>query len=154
MPFSQSQEQLILVSRVDAADPLAAYSRHGFVLEGAEWASVEHYYQAMKFTDPDLQEAVRAAPDPAAARRVAKKNRRKMRKDWNAIKRIVMTRGVYRKCVAHHEVATALLATGDRNIIETSQYDYYWGCGRDLRGGNAYGKVLMQVREKLLQAAS
>ena len=60
-----------------------------------------------------------------------------------------MTRGVYRKCRTSDDAATALLGTGERRIIETSQYDYYWGCGRDTRGLNTYGKVLMQVRERL-----
>ena len=28
-------------------------------------------------------------------------------------------------------------------------YDCYWGCGRDTRGLNTYGKVLMNVRARL-----
>ena len=50
-------------------------------------------------------------------------------------------------------LAEALLATGDNPIVENDQYDYYWGCGRDRRGDNTYGKVLMDVREKLRQEA-
>jgi predicted NAD-dependent protein-ADP-ribosyltransferase YbiA (DUF1768 family) len=34
-------------------------------------------------------------------------------------------------------------------LVESSNYDYFWGCGRDRRGENMYGKVLMNVREKL-----
>ena len=30
-------------------------------------------------------------------------------------------------------------------------YDYYWGVGRDGRGHNVFGKVLMAVRDKLMQ---
>ena len=63
----------------------------------------------------------------------------------------MMTRAVYIKCRTHEEVAAALLATGDQQIVESSQYDYYWGCGRDGRGHNAFGKVLMAVRDKLKQ---
>jgi hypothetical protein len=60
-----------------------------------------------------------------------------------------MTRAFYLKCRTHPEAAEALLATGERPILETSQYDYFWGCGRDLRGENAYGQVLMAVRQRL-----
>ena len=60
-----------------------------------------------------------------------------------------MTRGFYIKCRTHPEVAKALLATDTRKIVESSMYDYYWGCGRDGRGHNTYGKVLMAVRDKL-----
>ena len=61
-----------------------------------------------------------------------------------------MTRGVYTKCRTHPEVAERLLSTGARKLVENNNYDYFWGCGRDRRGHNYYGKVLMDVRSKLL----
>jgi predicted NAD-dependent protein-ADP-ribosyltransferase YbiA (DUF1768 family) len=33
-------------------------------------------------------------------------------------------------------------------------YDYYWGVGRDGRGYNVFGKVLMAVRDKLMEEGS
>ena len=39
--------------------------------------------------------------------------------------------------------------TDTRKIVESSMYDYYWGCGQDGGGHNTHGKVLMAVREKL-----
>ena len=133
----------------DATDPLSAYSRHGFKLDGEAWPSVAHYFEAMKFTDADLRKAISAADSPNKARRLAARNKRRIRVGWNQVRETYMTRGVYRKCHTSEFAAAALLGTGDRRIIETSQYDYYWGCGRDTRGLNTYGKVLMQVRAKL-----
>ncbi len=60
-----------------------------------------------------------------------------------------MTRGTYIKCLTHPEVKEALLATGDKVIVENSLYDHFWGCGRDQRGHNYYGKMLMDVRKRL-----
>ena len=60
-----------------------------------------------------------------------------------------MTRGIYIKCRTHAEVAERLLSTGDRRLVEGSAYDYFWGCGRDRRGYNNYGRILMSVRDKL-----
>jgi ribA/ribD-fused uncharacterized protein len=65
-----------------------------------------------------------------------------------------MTRAVYTKCRTHPEVAARLLATGDRRLVENNSYDYYWGCGRDRRGDNHYGRVLMNVRARLRQEAA
>jgi ribA/ribD-fused uncharacterized protein len=62
---------------------------------------------------------------------------------------VVMTRATYTKCRTHTEIAQRLLETGDRTLVETSQYDYFWGLGRDQRGSNVYGAVLMDVRKKL-----
>jgi hypothetical protein len=60
-----------------------------------------------------------------------------------------MTRAVYTKCKTHAEIAALLLSTGSNRLVENSQYDYFWGCGRDRRGTNSYGQVLMNVRDKL-----
>jgi len=142
------------LSRIDPTHLLAAYSRHGFELDGAEWPSVEHYYQAMKFEDAAYREQIRTAPHPADAAKLGKSKKHGRRKDWDKVKQTYMTRGIYIKCRTHPEVAKALLATGEVLILETSQYDYYWGCGRDGRGHNTYGKVLMSVREQLRQEAA
>ncbi len=149
MPFEPIDQDAVLVSMENATDPLSAYSRHGFELDGEIWPSVAHYFEAMKFTDVDLRKTICAADTPNAARRVATRNKRRIRDDWNKLRETYMTRGIYRKCRTSKNAAAALLGTGERRIIETSQYDYYWGCGRDTRGLNTYGKVLMQVRARL-----
>lgn len=149
MPFINEESERLTVSRLDPTNPLASYSKHGFELDGAEWPSVEHYYQAMKFRDEDYRERIRTARHPADATKLGKSRKHGRRMDWDKIKETYMTRGTYIKCRTHPEVAEALLATGNLPIIETSQYDYYWGCGRDGRGHNTYGKVLMNVREQL-----
>ena len=147
--FRSHDPNTVLVSRVDSSNPLASHSKHGFVLDDAEWPSVEHYYQAMKFEDPVLREEIRTAPHPAVAAKLARKRRRRVHKGWDDVKEAYMTRGTYTKCRTHRDVAVALLRTGARPIIETSQYDYYWGCGRDTRGLNVYGRVLSNVRARL-----
>lgn len=147
--FSRTTDSAVYLSKDDLTHPLSACSRHGIELDGARWPSVEHYYQGMKFDDAALREAIRCAAHPFDARKLAKKNRRKVRRDWGARKITIMTRGLYVKSRTHEAVAAALLATGDATIVETSQYDYFWGCGRDQRGDNNYGKVLMNVRAKL-----
>ena len=149
MFFTNKQPEPIYVSRADDANPLGSFSPGSFHLEDADWPTVEHYYQAMKFDDPDQREAIRRTPSPAAARELAGKHPKAVRKDWKQRRETVMTRGVYIKCRTHPEMAKALLMTGDRQLVETSQFDYFWGCGRDGRGHNTYGKVLMAVRDRL-----
>ena len=139
------------VSRRDANDPLSTDSKHGFHLDDADWPSVEHYYQAMKFEDEEIREKIRLSPHPKDAASLAKEHKKSIRKDWEKIKTTVMTRGTYIKCRTHQEVANALLQTDDKKIVENSQYDYYWGCGRDGRGKNTYGKILMDDRRKLVE---
>ena len=147
--FRSHDPDAVLVSRADPANPLASYSKHAFRLDGSDWPSVEHYYQAMKFDDQAIREEIRNALHPAKAARIARRQRRRVRNGWDDVKEVYMTRATYIKCRTHTAVADALTATGERTFIETSQYDYYWGCGRDTRGRNVYGRVLANVRQRL-----
>ena len=94
-------------------------------------------------------------PDEAGfrekARQLGRTRLKKIRKDWKTTRKIMMTRAVYISARTNQAVYDALMQTADKQIIESSAYDYYWGCGRDRRGENQYGKVLMQVRAKLRQ---
>lgn len=149
MFFNTSEIEPLYVSRSDDSNPLSSFSRHGFSLDDADWPTVEHYFQGMKFIDPDQRAAIRDTASPAEAKQLAERHARAVREDWKKIRQTVMTRGFYIKCLTHPDVAKALLMTDTRKIVESSMYDYYWGCGRDGRGHNTYGKVLMAVREKL-----
>lgn len=141
-------------SRADVNELFGTFSKHSFVLQDKDWPSVEHYYQAMKFLDEDDQEKIRRAKHPRQARKWGRSRFRKLRKDWPKVKVVYMTRAVYTKCKTYPEIAEKLLATGDTRLVENSQYDYFWGCGRDRRARNQYGKVLMAVRAKLAEEQS
>jgi len=145
--FSVDDKKAVYVSRTDADNPLSSYSSHAFELDGDTWPSVEHYYQANKFEDESIKESIKTTSNAEEARKIAKK--RNIRSDWKKNKVTFMTRAVYIKCCTHEDVRRSLLSTGDDDIVENSQYDYFWGCGRDLRGDNVYGKILMDVRKKI-----
>ena len=149
--FSSETENRYYVVRTDVDNPLSAYSKFGFELDGAEWPSVEHYYQGMKFEEGVMRESIRSADHPVKASKLAKANKKLVRKDWSQVRQVMMMRAVYTKCRTHQSVAELLLKTGNKQIVETTMYDYFWGCGRDGRGRNVFGKVLMSVRDKLMQ---
>jgi ribA/ribD-fused uncharacterized protein len=154
MFFDRKEKKLLTLTRNDPKHLLASYSMHAFELDGFEWPSVEHYYQAMKYADADYREQIRQTPHPADAAKLGKSKKHQRRKDWDKVKVTYMTRGTYIKCRTHPEVAQMLLDTGEVEIAEVSQYDYFWGSGRDLRGNNAFGKMLMGVRDKLREEQS
>jgi ribA/ribD-fused uncharacterized protein len=151
--FRSRHEEVIYVSRSDPRGPLASYSRHGFELDDAEWPSAEHYYQAAKFEDAALREEIRNAPHPKEAAAIAKKHKRAWRSDWKRLRRTAMTRALYIRFRTHEDLAGELLKTGERRLVENSNFDYFWGCGRDGRGDNVYGEVLMDIRDKLREEA-
>lgn len=153
MIFPEQDNRTHYLKRSDPDELLGTFSDHAFKLDGHEWPTAEHYFQAMKFepTDAEYQSRIQRAPTPAQARKLGRKNGKQLRPDWPKVKRVIMTRALYTKCKAHETVAQALLATNEGKLLEASQYDYEWGCGRDRRGQNLYGEVLMDVRRKLRQ---
>ncbi len=147
--FSEEDINTAYFSRADSDEEFGTFSLHPFTLENKAWPTVEHYYQAMKFEDPGYQETIRLAETPKKARKLGRRRFKRLRKDWRKVKQLYMTRAVYTKCCTHPNITIRLLATNETRLVENSLYDYYWGCGRDRRGKNIYGQVLMNVRKKL-----
>jgi len=150
MPLFPDQTQsAIYLSMNDSDELLSRNSAHSIQLDDKEWPSVEHYFQAMQFESNDYQEKIRAASIEQAIK-LGKTWFKKKRADLKQVRTVLMTRAVYIKCRTYPEVCARLLETDDEKLVENSQFDYFWGCGRDHRGNNHYGKVLMNVREKLI----
>jgi ribA/ribD-fused uncharacterized protein len=118
-------------------------------LDEARWPSVEHYYQAQKFADPQLRKAIRKAAKPVIAKNLADQNKAAIRPDWDAVKDEVMYRAVKRKFELHPQLRALLLATGEEDIVESAPTDYYWGVGRDGTGQNRLGKIIERIRAEL-----
>ncbi len=108
--------------------------------------TVEHYYQAQKFADTELQQKIHKMPKPAAVKAIADKCRAKARPDWSEAKDVAMERAVRRKFDLYPELRTLLLATGDEELAEAAPTDCYWGVGREGTGENRLGKLLMRIR--------
>lgn len=112
------------------------------------WKTVEHYFQAMKSTDYDVQEWVRRAPTPGEAKQRGRSL--KLRPEWEFIKEGVMLQALRCKFAPGTEAAKVLISTGGAELIEASPHDYYWGEGRDGTGQNRMGHLLMQVRSEIM----
>jgi ribA/ribD-fused uncharacterized protein len=134
------------------------------LIDGEEWPTVEHYYQAQKSANRGYREAIRQAATPGMAKRLAaqpdakrrlskhswfRANGTRPRQDWFEVKLDIMRRADYAKFIQHPELAAALLATEDAELIEDSPSEPYWGVGPDGQGLNWAGRVLMEVRQKL-----
>ena len=57
--------------------------------------------------------------------------------------------GVLAKFRAHPDILKKLLDTGEEEIVENTDIDYYWGCGTNKTGRNEFGKILVKAREIL-----
>jgi ribA/ribD-fused uncharacterized protein len=123
-------------------------------LDGVRWPTVEHYYQAQKFTDEAMQEKIRTAAKPVIVKSLSRKYRNQVRADWSELKDAVMDRAVRAKFTQHDELRALLLGTGDEDLAEAAPNDYYWGVGEDGTGQNKLGLLLMRIRAELREEAA
>lgn len=125
------------------------FSPHRMEIDNQTWATVEHYFQAMKFAGTPYEDEVRLAKAPMIAKTMGNDRARPLRDDWDAVKDDVMRQAVRAKFAQHADIRAVLLGTGDEELIEDAKNDAYWGGGADGTGKNRLGKVLMEVRAEL-----
>jgi ribA/ribD-fused uncharacterized protein len=136
------------------ADPyfeLSNFAPYGFEDDGAYWPTVEHYFQAQKFTGPGSEayrERIRLAHSPKDAKTLGQSRALPLRADWEQVKESIMLHALHKK-FSHPKLREILLSTKQRPLIENSPYDRYWGIGKDGSGRNRLGVLLMQVRAEL-----
>ena len=142
-------EKAYRFSRFDLDNPLSSCSHHPIVLEDHNWTTCEHYVQYKSVRSQAHANTIDTLPTAEEAIAYAKPWYRFKINGYKKVAPILMTRALYTKVQMYQEVKEALLATGENMIIEGSQYDYFWGVGRDLRGHNHLGKIWMKIRDKV-----
>ena len=83
MSFTVGPELIHFCDRGTPYFELSSYCEASFA-DGTKrtWTSVQHYYQAMKFRDPTIQERIRSCTTPAQASELGYQLRAHVREDW------------------------------------------------------------------------
>lgn len=123
-------------------------------IDGELYPSVEHFFQASKFTVASGKQHVMSAPTGKAAAINGKSRAYPIREDWNSVKEDVMMTGLRAKFTQYPELYRLLLSTDGATLIEASPTDSYWGIGPMNTGRNRMGVLLMRLRDELKEKAS
>ncbi len=105
----------------DSCGYFSNFSPHSIQLDGKVWPTSEHYFQAQKFRDADIQEQIRRAASPMIAARIGRDRSKPLRPDWEAVKDDVMRQAVRAKFTQHENLRRKLLATGDATLVERTR---------------------------------
>ena len=129
---------------------LSNFAEHsGFSPEGESWKSVEPYYRAMKFPDPELRSRIRSAAPPLKARKIASNRDLAPRPDWDAVNEGAMRDALRAKFRQNRRLRKLLLETGETDLEHESSSDLYRGSRREDEGLNLPGKRTAEVRAEL-----
>lgn len=170
--FNDSNKDIYFYNKKDPYYEFSNYYKTPIVFKGKKYTSSEHIFQALKFmgnnaTDKSLEyaEIIRKQSTANKGRILAlqktgggykwrtdlnpiikKYQDVKLRDDWEEVKNELMEEILIEK-FKNKKLKTLLLDTGDANIIEDSPRDSYWGIGKNGKGLNYLGRILMKVRK-------
>jgi ribA/ribD-fused uncharacterized protein len=128
-----------------------------FNLRWRRWTfpTSEHAYHFEKFPSGTragrlwVRDEIRAAPSAHEAFKLAECWKSFRRPDWDDVKVGIMRDILRAKAEQHEYVRRKLLATGDRELIEDSWRDDFWGWGPNRDGRNMLGTLWMEIRAEL-----
>jgi ribA/ribD-fused uncharacterized protein len=143
-------------------------SYHPIDMDGEQFPTVEHYFQAMKakeFGDTEVYNKIIKSKTPKAAKALGKKVTKLVTEVWEAKRDEIMEKAVRAKFVQHPELRKKLMETEDTPIGKADARDMYWGIGTSVesekskipskwRGHNKLGKLLMNLRKTFKDEAS
>jgi ribA/ribD-fused uncharacterized protein len=126
-------------------------------INGIRILTTEALYQACRFPHlPTVQREIIDQHSPMTAKMKSKPYRKDSRLDWDEVRFKVMRWCLRAKLAQNYvEFGRLLLATGDKQIVEQSRKDDYWGAkvadvyGETLVGQNVLGRLLMELRERI-----
>jgi len=148
----QNSNTIYFYSKIQGYTWLSNFSNHAFTLDGVEWPTVEHYFQAKKFMDEEdaeYVEIIRTCGTPGKAKQLGRSVAHKLRDDWEEAKEKIMRDALVAKFTQHTDLRAKLIATGSQRLVERSDADAYWGDGKHGHGKNRLGHLLMEVRDYL-----
>jgi ribA/ribD-fused uncharacterized protein len=153
--------------KLDTATQVFFYEQEFYVLSnfssfrilwgGFDFATSEHAYHYEKFKwrgelCEDIRYEIRSARSAHDAFKIAEARRIYRRPDWDAVKVDIMRDILRAKAHQHEYVRRKLLETGDRELIENSWRDDFWGWGPNRDGKNMLGRLWMEIRAELRAA--
>lgn len=134
-----------------------------FEVDGIACKTAEHWMMAEKarlFNDEDSRQQIITSDTPAEAKKKGRLIRDFDPTTWDKEKFDIVVLGNFHKFSKNTQLASFLLDTGNKVIVEASPLDNIWGIGmaandpsvldpKRWKGENLLGYALMEVRDKL-----
>lgn len=151
---------MILIRKVK--DPHGSYGNMApfpVTWEGREYRTSEALFQAMRFDDEEIREAIRAEKSPMSAKFVAKRYKAEMTVTPMSEEDLENMRICLRlKMDQHPDLLKELIATDEEIVEDCTKRQrgsgLFWGAADndgEWTGQNWLGKLLMELRDQLLE---
>jgi ribA/ribD-fused uncharacterized protein len=117
-------------------------------VDGKPYPSVEHAYQASKAASEETKEMIRRAKTPMEAKKLGRALL--LPEGWEEGK-VDLMRRLVRSKFENPLLREMLRMTGDAELIQDNKWnDRFWGVYKG-EGQNWLGKILMEIRQEILE---
>ncbi len=127
------------------------HTAHTININGTIYPTVEHAYQALKYTDPKIIEEIKNAVSPVKAWQISQSYKHLQTPTFKKLE--VMKMLMQLKTEQHKDIQKALIDSKDleivKHIITYPPGDGFWDDGEDGKGLNHIGKMWMEIRQEL-----
>jgi len=96
-----------------------------------------------------IRKKISLAPSAHEAFQLSRKYKELVRPDWDNVKIDIMKEILWAKVKQHEYVRQKLVSSGNRQLIEDSWRDDFWGWGPNKDGKNILGELWMMIRGEL-----
>jgi ribA/ribD-fused uncharacterized protein len=135
---------------------LSNFSAFTLLWRGFRFGTSEAAYHFEKFFYPGngivanlVADQIKNSISAHDAFKIAERHKPHRRPNWDDVKVAIM-RDILRAKVDQHEyVRRKLMVTGNRELVEDSWRDDFWGWGPNRDGKNWLGKLWMEIRSEL-----
>jgi len=146
---------------LDTVDRVCFYEQDFYVLSNfssfrVNWKNIdfdtsEHAYHWAKFPDNTfIRTSILKARSAHDAFKIGQEYKALRRTDWDEVKVDIMRSILYAKVNQHEYVKRKLMSTGERELVENSWRDDFWGWGPNKDGKNMLGTLWMEIRKELV----
>lgn len=112
-----------------------------------------HYEKFLGGTYENISREILYANSAHEAFKIAEIHKERRRENWDEIKVDIMRVILWAKVNQHEYVKRKLIASGNRELIEDSWRDDFWGWGPNKNGKNMLGKLWMEIRQELSKSS-
>ncbi len=153
LPASSTTGSIEFYNRSEPYYEFTNFYRATVHIDGKDWPTTEHYFQAQKFIGTPYMEKIRFRRTAREAFQLSRDPKVSCwkRSDWEDVKDDIMLKALRHKFAQHQSLREKLWQTGSKELIEHTVNDSYWGDGGGRgMGQNRLGKLLMQIREEIV----
>lgn len=122
-----------------------------FRYKGRWFKSIEHFYHFYKFhkSEKDHRALIFRTYNPYDAKKFGEDKSKRRQDDWDTLRLDVMKKAIYHAYMQNPNHMAVLQGTGKTELIHEAGWDSFWGNGKNGKGANQQGILLMLFRKEI-----